>query len=235
MAAVGRHGARGQSADVGMMASRPHPEQHLTAGLIEDRRDDGDIGQVRAAPVGVIEHKDITRRNRTGIVGNHGLHARTHRAQMHGHVRGVRNQSPLGIEHRTRKIESLLDVDRMRGVLQTVAHLLGNRHEEVVEDLEHDWIGLRAQGLTLGARAHALQQQIAARCALRLPASLDNGGGGRLRDDGRPGDAMARLQVGALMHRGLNPVAFTEHGNRECSPGLGALIRCRPGLSLGCI
>jgi hypothetical protein len=44
---------------------------------------------------------------------------------------------PVGVEQRAREVEALLDVDRVGGVLQLQTHLLGDVHEEVVEDLEH--------------------------------------------------------------------------------------------------
>ena len=60
-----------------------------------------------------------------------------HRAQMHRHVRRVGDEAALGVEHRAGEIEPLLDVDGIGGVLQRHAHLLGDRHEEIVEDLQH--------------------------------------------------------------------------------------------------
>ena len=43
---------------------------------------------------------------------------------------------PCGIEQRARVVEALADVDRLRRCLQHLAHLLGDVHEEVVEDLD---------------------------------------------------------------------------------------------------
>ena len=65
---------------------------------------------------------------------------------MHRHVRRVGDQRAVMREHRAGEIEPLLDVDGVGGVLQRHAHLLGDRHEEVVEDFQHDRIGLGADG-----------------------------------------------------------------------------------------
>ena len=53
--------------------------------------------------------------------------------------------APVAVEHRAGEIEPLLDVDRIGGVLQRHAHLLGDRHEQIVEDFEHDRVGFGAE------------------------------------------------------------------------------------------
>ena len=56
---------------------------------------------MRAAVIGVIEHKYIARLHAAMVVLDHGLDALAHGAQMHRHVRGVGNQMPLGTEECT--------------------------------------------------------------------------------------------------------------------------------------
>ena len=68
---------------------------------------------------------------------------------MHRHVRRVGDEAPVTVEQSAGEVEPLLDVDRIGGVLQRDAHLLGDRHEEVIEDLEHHRIGLGADRLAL--------------------------------------------------------------------------------------
>ena len=63
---------------------------------------------------------------------------------MHRHVRRIGDQRAVGGEHRAGEIEPLLDVDRIGGVLQRHAHLLGDRHEQVVEHFQHHRIGIGA-------------------------------------------------------------------------------------------
>ena len=120
---------------------------------------------------------------------------------MHRHVRRIRDQHAVGVEHGAGEVQALLHVDRVGGVLQRHAHLLGDRHEQVVEDLEHDRIGPRADRGLPGERLDAAQQQVIARGELGLPAGLDHHGGGALGDDRRASDGVARAQVGALEHR----------------------------------
>ena len=59
---------------------------------------------------------------------------------MHRHMRSVGDEFAFGIEHGTRKVEPLLDVHRIGGLLESDAHLLGNAHEQIVEDFKHDGI-----------------------------------------------------------------------------------------------
>ena len=73
----------------------------------------------------------------------------------------------VAVEDRAGEIEPLLDVDRVGGVLQRHAHLLGDRHEEVVEHLEHDRIGLGADR----ARASAAARRGSGRCRSRAVTS----------------------------------------------------------------
>ena len=43
---------------------------------------------------------------------------------------------PCGVKQRAAKVQALFDVDRVGGVLQLQAHLLGNVHEQVVKHLQ---------------------------------------------------------------------------------------------------
>ena len=58
-----RHRARRDAADVGVVAARTDVEQHGGTGAIEDRSDDGHVGQVGTPVVGIVD--DI------GIAGHH--------------------------------------------------------------------------------------------------------------------------------------------------------------------
>ena len=199
-AARRRHRARRAAADVGVVRAARDEVAEAPAACVEHRRHDGQIGQVRAAVVRRVQQ--------VGVAGcellraQDALHAVAHRAQVHGHVRRVRDQRAVGSEQRARKIQSLLDVDRVRRVLEHDAHLLGDVHEEVVEHLEHDRIGVAAERLAPRAAAHARQQQSARRVHARAPARLDNRRGVRLDDERGPGEARAGRQAARGRRRG---------------------------------
>ena len=59
---------------------------------------------------------------------------------MHGDVGRVRHQPPGAIEQGAGKIEPLADVHRAAALLQPHPHLLGDRREAVVVELQPDWI-----------------------------------------------------------------------------------------------
>ena len=55
-AAVGRHRSRRDPADVGMVAARRDEGRRLGLVAVEDRHDHRDVGQMRAAAIGIVQH-----------------------------------------------------------------------------------------------------------------------------------------------------------------------------------
>jgi hypothetical protein len=203
-----RHRAGRDAADVGMVAAAADIERRARMAVEEHRRDDGDIGQVRAAVVRVVEHEGVAGAG-LGMALDDAADRVAHRAQVHRHVRRIGDQRAVGIEQRARKIEPLLDVDRVRGVLQHQPHLLGDGHEAVVEDFEHHRVDGGADGFALRARLHAGEQQVAAGGAVGAPAGFDQGGGvgfgdeRRAVDHGVGGEVLAAVQGGVAPAGGL--------------------------------
>ena len=115
---------------------------------------------MRAAVVGVIEHKHIAAAHRACVFANDGFDAFTHAAQVHRHVGRIGNEVPLSTEQGTRKIEALFDVHRVSGVLQLQTHLLCNVHEEVVEHFEQHRIDRGTRSMFGLTHFHAFQQQM---------------------------------------------------------------------------
>ena len=79
---------------------------------------------------------------------------------MHRNVRRIRHQPAGVVEHGAREIQPLLDVDRGRRGLQRQSHFLSHAHEAVVEHLQQDGIGVRADGVRSDP-AHPLEDQVA--------------------------------------------------------------------------
>ena len=126
-----RHRARRDAADVGVMRARGGEEFDVRCIAASNTgRDDRQVGQVRAARVRRVHEVRIAG-PQVGAVGvEHGRNARSHRAEVHRHVRRVGDQVRVGVEQRAGEIEPLLDVDRARGLAQHGAHLLGDVHEQ---------------------------------------------------------------------------------------------------------
>ena len=223
--AVRRHRTRGQAADIGVMATGADIEQDVLARLVEDRGHDGDVGQMGAAIIGRVQHVDVAGIDAARIVVDHGADALAHRAQMHRHMRCVGDQCAAGVEDGAGEIDTFLDVHRIGRVLQREAHLLGDRHEEIVEDLQHHRIDGGADGRAPGQRHDARQHQVAARVHLGLPSGLNQGGGGGLADDRRAVDLLAVRHVAAVVDRRV--VLLTRHvaAYGRQGPGPAALRR----------
>ena len=115
---------------------------------------------MRAAVVGRVDGEHVAGLHRVLMRAHHADHAFAHAAQMHRHVRGVGRQSALSVEHGTGKVLTFLDVDRMGGVGQNRTHLFGDGHEQVVEDFQHDRIGVGADADGLRAVDKTGQHQV---------------------------------------------------------------------------
>ena len=85
----------------------------------------------------------------------------------------------------------------MGGVLQRHAHLLGNRHEQIVEHLQHDRIGLRPDRVLFRARGGAREQQVIMRGHFCTPARLNDDGLVVLDQERRTEDLMPRFKLPA--------------------------------------
>jgi hypothetical protein len=101
----------------------------------------------------------------------------------------------------------------MRGVLQPVAHLLGDRHEQVVEDLEQHRVGMGARRMRMRPRLRAFQHQIEASAHACPPAGFDDRGGVGLGDHRRPVDHRAGRQRFAQVQGGIVPAVLSEETN----------------------
>jgi hypothetical protein len=140
------------------------PEEDTVAVLPEDRRDDGDIRQVRAAVEGRVQHEGVARaRCRRLVQPRDGAHRVGHGAEMHRHMGRVGHEIAPGIEERAGEIEPFLDVHGIGRVLQRRAHLFGDVHEEVVEHLEHHRVGIGAQAPFRARRLDTFEDEVAQR------------------------------------------------------------------------
>jgi hypothetical protein len=114
---------------------------------------------------------------------------------MHGHVRRVGDQGAIMREYRAGKVQPFLDIYRIGGVLQGYAHLLGDRHEQIVENLQHDRVGARADRMGALEFFRACQQEMIFRRQFGLPAVFDHDGLMRLDDDSGATDARTGLEL----------------------------------------
>lgn len=93
-------------------------------------------GQVGATMVRIVQDKNIATLHVIFVFANDRFNALSHAAQMDGHVRCIGNQMPFSAEQSAREIQTLFDVDGVGCILQLQAHLFGNVHEQVIENLQ---------------------------------------------------------------------------------------------------
>ena len=79
---------------------------------------------------------------------------------MNRHMRRVCNQVPGTIKKCAREIEALFDVDGLRRVLQSITHLLSDRHKQVIEDFQHDGVSFSANDPLRNSGLNPIQDEI---------------------------------------------------------------------------
>ena len=183
--------------------------------VVEDRRADGDVGQMRAAVIGRVQRENVAGADAPFVEADDRLDRAIHRAQMHRHMRRVGDEAAVAVEHRAGEVEPLLDVDGIGGVLQRHAHLLGDRHEEIVENLQHHRIGLRADRLAPRQGGDALQDDMVLLRDLRAPAFFDDDRLVRLDDQRRAVDLRAEREIFAQEDARVAPFAVRKETRRR--------------------
>ena len=128
-------------------------------------------------------------------------------------MRCVGNQVARGIKQRAAEVQPLLDIDRVRGVLQLQAHLLGNVHEQVVEHFEEYRVNRRTCCKFNSTLRPSVQHQVVKRCQVCLPAGLNDRRCILLGNDGRARDDVAGLKVFAHHQRRIVPLPARIHAH----------------------
>src|ERR1700735_375832 len=105
-------GAMRGAADIALMGTNDGPEQ--TPLTIEERHERGEVGQMAAAVIGIVEQDDIARLDVLESFLD-GERRPAQRADMHGYVIGLRDQPPPGVADRQREIAARVEDLRIGG------------------------------------------------------------------------------------------------------------------------
>ena len=198
VAAVRRGRSRRLAADIGVMAPRGDIEYRLAA--LEHWRDDRDVRQVRAAVERRVQDEDVAFLH-ARVQPDHRADGFGHGAEMHRHMRRVRHQAAIRGEQGAGEIQTLLDVHAVGGVGERRAHLLGDVHEEVVEDLQHHRIRIRPQRFGPVHRDGAGQDQVPVFIQFGAPAGFDDICSRGFLNDRRTHDRLTGTHCVAVVER----------------------------------
>ena len=169
-------------------------------GIIgEERgRDDGDVGQVRAAVHGVVGDEDVAALELAAPDGGLGADAGTHAAEVDGEVGRVGDEGTRRVEQGAAVVEPLLDVCAHRRLLQGAAHLFGDGHEAVREDGEEDRVDVGRAGFGADVVGADVDDDVGGEDQ-GGGAGRDDDGLGAVGDDGWAGDTVADCEVFELV------------------------------------
>ena len=141
---VGRRGARRHAADVLVMRHRRADRDHASVG--EHRHHDGDVRQMRAAEIGVVEDPDVALAHRLERhVVQQPSHHRRQRAEMHRDGERLRQCLALQREQAGRGVQAFLHDGGEGAAHQRELHLVGDAVELVAQHFERDRIDVHAQ------------------------------------------------------------------------------------------
>ncbi len=137
-------GAMGGAADVALVRAHHGPEQPLAA--VEHRHEGGEIRQMAAAVIGIVEQDDVARRDVLEAL-LHRARRPGQRADMDRNVLGLRDQPAARVGDGERKIAAGIEDLRIGGAKHRLAHFLHDRAQPVLDDGARDGIDFGGHSL----------------------------------------------------------------------------------------
>ena len=113
----------------------PHKDGYALAADVHGRHQ-GDVGQVGAPQVRVVEDNHIAGAEGAGVNADGRIHRRGHSPQVHWHMGGLGNHLALGVEEGAGVVPALLDIGRVGGALEGYPHLFTGGDEQVLENFQ---------------------------------------------------------------------------------------------------
>ena len=144
----------GGAADVALVRPVDGPEGEALAD--EDRQQHGQVGQVVAAVVRVVEQVDVAGADAPREVLGDRLDGPRQRAHVDGHVLGLRREAPFAVEDRRREVAARVEDLRVRGAEHGLAHLLDDGLEAVLDDRDGDAVERHGASGDAGCRTTIL-------------------------------------------------------------------------------
>ena len=139
---VRRVGPRHAATHVGVMADGGGKRD--PAAVDEERLEHENVGQVHPAFERIVEREDVARLHRVAVAGHHRGQRGRDRSQVTGQRQSLRHQLAVGVAEGGREIHVVLDHAGIRRADNRQRHLVGDREDRVLEELEGDRIALVA-------------------------------------------------------------------------------------------
>ena len=152
-------GAVRRTADVGMMRPDHRPEHQRALG--EHRHEHGQVGQMRAAAIGIVQQIDVVRRG-FGKARRQRLGRPWHGADMHRDMIRLRHQAAARVDQRDGEIPGRVQDLRVGGAQHRLPHLLGDGVQPVLQHGDGDRVG-HARMVTHPARVREVGQILVSR------------------------------------------------------------------------
>jgi len=141
---VRRVGPRDAPADIRVVADGAGEGEALA--LVEERLEDEDVGQVHAAVERVVHHEHVALGDVAGEVPHDRFHRRRHRAQVARQRQPLRHQLALGVGEARGEVHVVLEHARVGRAHDGERHLVRDREDRVLEQLEGDRVDLPGHG-----------------------------------------------------------------------------------------
>ena len=126
------------AADIGVVADGAGEGEPLA--LVIERLEDEDVGQVHAAVERVVHDEHVARRHVVAEVAHDRFHRGRHRAEMARQGQALRDELAVGVGEAGRVVHVVLEHARIGRAEDGQRHLVGDREDRVLEQLEGDRI-----------------------------------------------------------------------------------------------
>ena len=145
--------------EVGVVGEVGGPGDYLS--IDENGFGQDDVGEVGAAAfIGVVADEDVAGQHvGDGVALQHGFDDADETAEVHRDVFGLAEGAAFGVEQSGGAVAALLDVGRIAGADQGLAHLLDDGGEGAADDLDGD-------GVDRDASRHVIRHQAISRIRL---------------------------------------------------------------------
>jgi hypothetical protein len=127
----------GGAADIALMGADDGPEQALAVG--EDRHKGGEVGQMAAAIIGIVQQDDVARLNILEALLDSERRP-GQRADVNRDVIGLRDQAAACVADRQRKVAAGIEDLRIGSAKHSFAHFPHDRRQTMLDDGTGDGI-----------------------------------------------------------------------------------------------